>query len=211
MAALAEVEAEAAPARRRWGTIVGAILASLAVVAGLTWAVFTSVYSPIELNGSWGVRGAMKSAGDGMDVTKWVLTGPANGTGEVLIGIRNSGPFPVRLLGDGFDRDIPPLAELSWAPAISPRDSTALGHPDEVRPFPVTLQPGDEVTVVIKAFKRGCLYEPGGGASAGTILGMIPLRWSMLGRERTHEFDTAKPDTGMKPIVLCPPSDINIH
>ncbi len=196
------------PTRRRWGMVAGAILAALVLLAGLTWVVFTSLYSPIEPNGFGGGRGGAElrynefaRRGTGA----FGLTGPVDGTSEVLIGLTNDGPLTIRLLGDGFEDDLPPRRELSWAPDMSPRDNLMGGHPDEVRPFPVTLAPGEQVTLVIKVTKEGCVYSDG-GAGGATIM-QVPLRWSGLGRERTHRLDAEKPDTGMLPINVCPMAD----
>lgn len=195
---------EEVPTRRRWGKVALAILAALVLLAGLSWVALTSLYAPLEPNGFGGARGAMKSISSPVDGTVRILTGPENGTGEVLIGLRNEGPLPVRLLGGGFDQDFEVPVEVNWAPDMSPRDHLMGGHPDEVRPFPVTLPPGGQITISVTVTKRGCANYRDGWF--GAAFSRIPLRWSVLGRERVHviEARTDSDDTGMDPIVACP-------
>lgn len=202
---VAVVTPPAAPAKRRVGLTVAC---SLVLLVGITWVAFTSLYSPIGPNGSWAGRGGAELRTNEFaprDPGAFGLTGPVNGTSEVLIGLANRGPLTIKLLGDGFEDDLPPRRELSWAPDVSARDDRWGGHPDEVRPFPVTLAPGERVTLVIKVTKEGCVYSNGG--AGGTTIMAIPLRWSVLGRERTHTLDAKKPDTGMRPIKVCPMPD----
>lgn len=191
---------EEPPTQRRWAKI----LVALALLIALTWVVFTSLYSPLRSNGFGGVRGAMKPVLGGAYGTERILTGPENGTGEVLIGIRNDGPLPVRLLRGGAEDDFEPLVEVNWAPNLSPRDQIKGGHPDEVRPFPVTLQPGESITISVTVTKPDC----GDGDSwlAGDLTRMS-LRWSVLGRPRVHVFDVDTENGMMDPINVCPTSD----
>lgn len=191
------------PTQRRWGTIAGAILAALVLLAGLTWVAFTSLYSPIEPNGVGGGRGGVQLVGDRWNETEaWGLTGPVNGTGEVLIGVENRGPLPIRILRGGMTfpwGEEKVRVDVRWSPDLGE-------HADEVRPFPVTVRPGEQLMLVIEVPKRGCYYDR--GTSGGPIIRQIPLRWSVLGRERTHKLDADKPDTGMMPINVCPPADV---
>jgi hypothetical protein len=64
------------------------------------------------------------------------------------------------------------------------------------------LRPGEQITLVIRVTKCGCYYDNGG--AGGPIIMSVPLRWSVLGRERTHRLDAEDPDTGMDPITVCP-------
>lgn len=196
------------PTRRRWGTIAGAILAALVLLAGLTWVAFTSLYSPIKPNGSGAYLGAMKPVKE-WGPRSWEqrsvgLAGPADGTGELLIGIRNDGPLPIRLLGDGYrDKVDKSVVTVLWGTDISMGGAFPKG-----RAFPVTMRPGDELALVIKVTKRGCYYDK--GAAGGPIIATVPLRWSVLSRERTHRLDAEKPDTGMTQIYVCPlPTDFS--
>ncbi|MBM7783702.1 hypothetical protein [Tenggerimyces flavus] len=189
------------PTQGRWWMIPVALV----LLAGLTWVAFTSLYSPIQPNGFGGGRGGAQLVGQPWNGEGFALTGPVNGTSEVLIGLDNDGPLTIRLLGDDFEDDLPPRRELSWAPDMSPRDNLMGGYPDEVRPFPVTLAPGEQITLVIKVTKEGCVYSDGG--AGGAVIVQVPLRWSVLGRERTHTLDAEKPDTGMRPIKVCPMAD----
>jgi hypothetical protein len=139
------------------------------------------------------------------------MTGPTGRTGLMTWSLYNAGPFPVTLLGVGYEEGSDELVEVRWAPLSSPRDNLFGGHPDEVRPLPVTIPADQEITLWVTVTRPRCVPDDGGAGGGIFAVTSIPLRWSILGRERLYEWSLDDPDSPTRPIYLCYPDEALQH
>jgi hypothetical protein len=208
---LPPVEAAPPPSRpprtpwsRRRKLVVLVVLLVVALVAA--WLIERRVsahrYDPLE-PGSYGRSVATHAitATDGVEETRFVMTGPPGTVTQAMYSIRNGGSRPVELLGirrSGFVEKV----TMQWGPGI---DSEGRGwQPSEARPFPVTLPPGQELTLWVSVTKPKC--EPGEGREMDTL----PVRWSAMGVTHVFDFPLAA-GGGRLPIAICVAEPGTVH
>ncbi|MBM7789695.1 hypothetical protein [Tenggerimyces flavus] len=192
--------------------VAGTSLAAVVAVAGIAWAGFTSVYTPFQPGSHGAPRSeSMKPVHDGVERTRWIVTGPTGGTGVMAWSIHNAGPFPVTLLDEGYEEEVDDPVVVRWAPFSSPRDNLMGGHPDEVRPLPVTIPADEEITLWVTVTRPPCVPDNGLAGGGFVAITSIPLRWSILGRTRLYEWSLDDPDSHTQPIYLCYPDEALQH
>jgi hypothetical protein len=78
------------------------------------------------------------------------------------------------------------------------------GYAKDVRPFPVTIEPGEHVVLWVTVTKPRC--------QEGMLAPVerIPLRWSLLGRDRAYYLDLKEIGQGAE-IALCHPPEALEH
>jgi hypothetical protein len=190
---------QARPRRRRRLQVVAALAAVLVAAGAAGWFTYVARYQPLTPGSFTGPRGdSLRPLTDGVHArTGFVLVGPRGTTGTLMYSVRNGGRFAVRLLGlpDGI-RDV----TVRWAPTFRPEgDGPAGGTPSEVRPLPVTVHPGHEVTLWITVTQPHCIKD-----GEYDLLG-LPLVWSALGRHHTYQLAlTAAPEP--MGVTLCLPA-----
>ncbi|WP_020577557.1 hypothetical protein [Actinopolymorpha alba] len=173
---------------------------TLVVVVGAAWVVIPSVYAPLAPGSSGGIQSpSIKVLTDGVERTRYILTAPRGQTGTVQYSLRNEGMVPVRL--HGLPADEPWLLRVRWAPSVG-RDNLWGGHPDEVKEFPVTLKPDEEITLWVTVTKPPCQND---GYSTITS---IPISWSALGRQHVYQFQL---EGDSLPISVCYPKEALNH
>lgn len=189
----APVEGRPLPLRRRGpAKVVVAVLATL-VVAGLAGGYV-----------SWRLRGGhpelsrgsvtmtpaapVRVANDGIEDTKYVLDSDG-AEGELRFSLRNDGSDPVTVLGLAAPEAGPaygPWSYLGLKP-FGPLDGPSW---DGTGPGPLTLEPGAEALVVLRARLSPCVPW---SAGAGTITDTVPLRVRQLGITTTQELPLPLP------------------
>lgn len=125
------------------------------------------------------------------DQLVWVATAAP---GEPTVGIfslRNTAAVPVRIEGIVVPSNYDDIVGWQWTALWMPADSPGWSAPplDEVRPFePVTLGPGEDLSVYLAGRAGPCAYgptyQPGGGEESNPGLG----GWTPLGPEITVAY-----------------------
>jgi hypothetical protein len=199
------------PAMRRiWPRVVVGVLLVALIGVGTTAIVYANAYQPLALtSGSYGTvtPHTMKTIGDGLQDTSLIVVGPRGTKATATYPVINHGPRPVRLLGLDLAQNESIVDEsLTWAP-LSGTGAEPTGLPGTGRAFPVTVQPGREVMILLTATQPNCaaLFKDGGSESLGTI----PIRWSALGVH--HVWSLSLQTTVTLPITVCPPRAALAH
>ncbi|MGH3488665.1 MAG: hypothetical protein ACRDP8_12240 [Actinopolymorphaceae bacterium] len=179
-------------------------LASVVVVTvAAAWLVFTSAYAPLSSGSYSGPRSrSVKLLTDGVEPTRYIIDGPVGQRARFNFDLRNDGSVAVRVHGltrEGWYG----IKEVGWVPKGGNGEVMG-GYAKDVRPFPVTIGPNDYVVLWVTVTKPRC--QEGMQAPVEHI----PLRWSVLGRDRVYNLDLQEVGEGWE-IALCHPPEALEH
>lgn len=186
-------------------TAVSVVLA-LALLLGIPWLAFTSLYSPIGTGNLSGLGENVAWVTDGLEKTSVIVTGPEGTIGVMGFGLTNDGPVPIRIDGpvvEGLESGTRPLRGAQWSQFVD-AGGRPVGDRWTRREFPTTLRQGEQITVWLQVRKYDCQ----GGLS---YVDRVPLRWSVLGRSRQTEWMLTEPHELTAPIAYCYPDSALKH
>ena len=189
------------PRRVSW-ILRGAVL--VVVVAATAWLVFSSTYAPLS-TGSFSApeTPSIKALTDGVARTRYIVDGPAGQQGKLAFDLSNDGEFAVRV--DGLASDRPRgIVAAGWVP-LPRNDELVGGRAADVRPFPVTIEPGTWIVLWVTVVKPRCQQ----GEQTG--IEDIPLRWSALGRHHVYSLPLSETAGGVRQLALCHPAGALDH
>lgn len=148
-------------AARAWILAIGAAGVVVAV-----WFTYSSLYAPLSPASFSGPRSpAIRPLTDGIASTRLILTGAVGQRGTMVYSLRNDGRFSVRILGLTTHDWSTEGMSLRVGPGVG-RGELVGGHPDETKPFPVTVRPGvltQYVLVRAASHEEGVAVEPSRG------------------------------------------------
>jgi hypothetical protein len=189
------------PSNRKRSTLT--LASVVVVVVAAAWLVFTSAYTPLSSGSYFGPRSrSVKLLTDGVETTRYIIDGPVGQRARFNYDLRNNGPVAVRVLGltrEGWYG----IEEVGWVPMAGNGELMG-GYAKDVRPFPVTIEPGEHVVLWVTVTKPRC--------QEGMLAPVerIPLRWSLLGRDRAYYLDLKEIGQGAE-IALCHPPEALEH
>jgi hypothetical protein len=146
----------------------------------------------------------LKPLTDGVQTTRYILVGPVGQPGRFMFDLSNKGRVPVRVDGAAISKSSWGISEVGWVPPPGNGELVG-GYAKDVRPLPVTIKPGEWVILWVTVTKPRC-----GDITPGAI-DSIPLRWSILGRQRFYDMPLRETNLEIEDIALCPPPDAFKH
>jgi hypothetical protein len=196
-----------APHRRRLWVSLAVVAALLAVAIGSAgWLIYIHTYAPLGDAGGMGpaTPRTVRTVGDGLVDTRWVLLGAAGTTGVVDYAVANQGARPIRLLG--LEQPAPyAVTGMTWADlSHNPGYGATLGTLKDARTLPMTLQPQESVFLQVHVTKPRCHNL------AMTQITDLPIRWEALGVHHMWDYQLDGSDTSL-PIDFCPTKSLLAH
>ncbi|MET9022417.1 hypothetical protein ABZV93_20785 [Actinopolymorpha sp. NPDC004070] len=189
--------------RKRATWVVGcAVLVVAAVVAG--WVVYSSRYAPLSTGSFMAPETrSVKALTDGVTPTRYIVDAAVGRHGRLAYDLENYGRFTVRVDGLASDHAYG-LTAVGWVPP-SGNGELMGGYASDVRPFPVTIKPGEWVVLWVTVTKPRCQE----GQTSG--IEEIPLRWSALGRHHVYKLPLSDTAGGIREIAMCHPAEALRH
>ncbi|WP_344291706.1 hypothetical protein [Actinopolymorpha rutila] len=169
------------------------------VVAVVTaWVAYSSRYSPLS-TGTFSApeTRSVKALTDGVAPTRYIVDAAAGQHGRIAYDLANDGRFPVRVDGLASDHAYG-ITAAGWVP-VPGNGELMGGHASDVRPFPVTIEPGEWVVVWVTVTKPRCQ------SGQQSPIEEVPLRWSALGRHHVYKLPLSETAGGIREIALCHP------
>ncbi|NYH92909.1 hypothetical protein [Actinopolymorpha rutila] len=174
------------------------------IVVVAVWLVYSSLYSPLSTGSFLAPETrSVKALTDGVAPTRYIVVAPAGQRGRIAYDLANDGRFPVRIDGLASDHAYG-ITAVGWVP-VPGNGELMGGHASDVRPFPVTIKPGEWVVVWVTVTKPHCQ------AGQITTIEEVPLRWSALGRHHVYKLTLADTAGGIREIALCHPREALKH
>jgi hypothetical protein len=186
------------PGRRGTWIVCGSVLVVLAVIT--VWLVYSSVYAPLSTGTFSGPETrSVKALTDGVAPTRYIIDAAAGQRARLVYDLANHGRFAVRV--DGLVSEHPyGISAVGWVRPVLANGEPMEAHARDVRPFPVTINPGEWVVLWLTVTKPPC--QEGGDLAS---IDEIPLRWSALGRHHVYKLPLSESAGGIREIALCHP------
>jgi hypothetical protein len=142
------------PHRRRRQVLVLALVVALATLASSAGG-YAVQYQPLQREGWSSSQGGMKTLSDGAADYTGFLVDPTPGTpARFSIQVENTGRFAVTLTGVDHEDYLGKDTIIGHWAAEDPTSQSLVVATSQLRNFPVTLRPGDEVAVMLSISKR---------------------------------------------------------
>jgi hypothetical protein len=183
---------------RRWLTAVTIVMALAGIGVGIDALVFVSTYQPLGPGNVTGDRiGHAKDLTDGVtDPSAIILTGPPRSTGGVMQSVENDGKHAVRILGAQPGS----LVAVHYVPGVLDGSRSWASWLRSARPFPTTLQPGQQINVFMMATKPNSCK----GAEGITTSMSVELRTESFDVHHTYDLTFNSGASNVVSLVVCP-------
>ncbi len=169
--------------------VVASVAIGLLAIAGTVLVGYAANYAPLQ-NAGWGGTAPGSPAKLVLTSTSSHIAGPAGTEVHLLMGVHNTGPVAVRVVGVELN-DV--VRSASWSMFHLTTGGSFSGDERPWQPFSAALPSHGTIRLKVAIRQLDCALP----ASRGRALSAITVRWHALGIGHTTRLPL------MEPIELC--------
>ncbi len=185
--------ARLAAALTRWTRrrVITVIAAALVVTVGVGWLAYAASYAPLTESGWGGLEPSSPAGVRDALADRWRIDGPAGTEVQLMMGVRSTGPVPVRI--DGVDLDHV-VVSARWSLYHLTPGGAISGDARPWREFNATLPAHGELRLMVTIRQLDCAVP----ANHGQGFDYITVRWHALGIGHSTRLNF------QKTVDICP-------